>query len=160
LLPWKSNNYYIIWVCVCSNTYPAWSVLAPYYTVTVARLVLPYFTILSHKRHDFSKKDFFNVKSVYWFSSQLLSETYLILCRTEHDIINVLRSSYKVPVSCHILMNSNETGIFSTDFCKMIKYQILWKSAQWKQICTMWTERQTDRFDKANSHFLQFCECA
>jgi hypothetical protein len=29
LLPWKSNNYYIFWMCVCSLRYPAWNSHAP-----------------------------------------------------------------------------------------------------------------------------------
>ena len=41
---------------------------------------------------------FLNTKCVFWFSVQLLSETFLILRRTERDIIkNVYRSSCKVP---------------------------------------------------------------
>jgi hypothetical protein len=39
-----------------------------------------------------------NIKCVFWFSLQVLSETFLILRRTERDIItNVYRSSCKVP---------------------------------------------------------------
>jgi len=40
-----------------------------------------------------------NTKGVFWFSLQLLSETFLILRRTQRDmLINVYRSSCKVPV--------------------------------------------------------------
>jgi hypothetical protein len=43
-------------------------------------------------------KNVLNIKSVFWFSLQLLSETFLILRRTERDIIiYVHRSSCKVP---------------------------------------------------------------
>jgi len=42
------------------------------------------------------------------------------------------------------------------------------KYVQWKLSCSMWTDRQTDRYmsgwtgrhDKANSNFMQICECA
>ena len=37
-------------------------------------------------------------------------------------------------------------------FLKLLKYQISWKSAQWELSCSI----QTDRHDKANSHFTQF----
>ena len=40
-----------------------------------------------------------NTKCVFWFSLQILSETFLIVRRTERDMIkNVYRSSCKVPV--------------------------------------------------------------
>jgi hypothetical protein len=67
--------------------------------VLLASLALPYFSTLSHKRHDFRKKVIDNKMSVLIFSLQLLSGTLLILRRTERDIIiNVRRSSCKVPV--------------------------------------------------------------
>ena len=63
---------------------------------------LQYFPTLSHKRHDFrggGEKKSFNIKCVSLSSLQLLYETFLILRRTERDIItNVHRSSCKVPV--------------------------------------------------------------
>ena len=44
-------------------------------------------------------KTLLNTKCVFWFSVQLLSETFLILRRTERDMIkNVYRSAGKVPV--------------------------------------------------------------
>jgi hypothetical protein len=65
----------------------------------VACPAVPYFSTLSHKRHDFQeKKKLFNMKCVFWFSLQLLSETFLILRKIQRDIINVHRSSPKVPV--------------------------------------------------------------
>jgi hypothetical protein len=40
-----------------------------------------------------------NIKRVFWFSLQVLSETFFILRRTERDIaINVQKSSSKVPL--------------------------------------------------------------
>jgi hypothetical protein len=55
---------------------------------------------LSHKRQDFrGKKMLLNIKCVFWVSLQLLSETFLILRRSERDMIkNVHRSSCKVIV--------------------------------------------------------------
>jgi len=44
-------------------------------------------------------KKLLNTKCVFWFSVQLLSETFLILRRTERDMIkNVYRYACKVPV--------------------------------------------------------------
>jgi hypothetical protein len=62
------------------------------------------------------------------------------------------------------LSSFSENGIFITDFRKILKYQISWKSVQWKQSCPMRmdgrTDGQTDRHDEANSRFSQFCERA
>jgi hypothetical protein len=58
-----------------------------------------YFSTLSHKWHDFRKKKLLNTKRVICFSLQLLCKPFLILRRTEGDIIiNVYWSSCKVPV--------------------------------------------------------------
>jgi hypothetical protein len=77
---------------------------------SVACLAVPYFYTLSHKRHDFWKK-LLNIKCVFWFSVQLLSETFLILRRIQRDIIiNIHRSLRKVPL---LLSDFNETWVFS-----------------------------------------------
>jgi hypothetical protein len=67
------------------------------------------------------------LKTVFWFSLQLLSETFLLLRRTERDIIiNVHRFSWKAPVK--FLSDFNETWIFSTDFQGILQYQISFKT--------------------------------
>ena len=66
---------------------------------SVASLAAPYFSALPIKRHDFRKKMLLNIKCVFWFSLQLLFETFLILRIIQRDIvINVKMSSCKVPV--------------------------------------------------------------
>jgi hypothetical protein len=56
------------------------------------------------------KKYILNTKRVFWFSLQLSSDTFVILRRTERDMItNVYWSSCKVSV---ILWDFNETWIF------------------------------------------------
>jgi hypothetical protein len=64
-----------------------------------------------------------NIKCVFRFALQILSEILLILRRIQGDIIiNVHRSSRKVPI---ILVNFKETwGFSSTEFRKILKYQI------------------------------------
>jgi hypothetical protein len=73
---------------------------------SVACLTVPYFSTLSHKRHDFREKVIEHKMCVLIFS-QLLFETFLILKRIQRDIIiNVHRSSCKVPL---LLSDFNET---------------------------------------------------
>ena len=48
----------------------------------------------------------------------------------------------------------NETWILSTDFRKVVTYQIKWKSVRYERSCCL----RTYRHDEANSRFSQFCK--
>ena len=62
------------------------------------------------------KKKLPNIKCVFWFALQLLSEVFLTLRTIQrHIIINVRRCSCKVP---SFLSDSKETWIFSIDWKK------------------------------------------
>ena len=50
-----------------------------------ANLAAPYFSTLSHKRHDFKKRNFWKL-NVFSFFLQLLSETSQILRRIQRDV--------------------------------------------------------------------------
>jgi hypothetical protein len=95
-LHYKSNKYYIFLVCVCSLIYPAYSAHAPYCHLWPVRL----YNIFSHYyiNDTIFKKKLLNMKCVFWFSLQLLSETFLNIRRTERDMIGtVYWSLCKVP---------------------------------------------------------------
>jgi hypothetical protein len=66
---------------------------------SVASLALSHFFILSHKRHDFRKRNVLEHKICVLIFIKPLSEAFLILRITARDIIiNAQRSSCKVPV--------------------------------------------------------------
>jgi hypothetical protein len=125
---------------------------------------LQYFSTLSYKRHDFrgggggeftvNKKfcflccfghccgvgggwfwDLLYTKCVFWFSVQLLTETSLILRRSW----TTWSKMYMV-----FLSYFNKSWTFSTDFRKILKLKISWKSVQREPSCSMRTDRQTD----------------
>jgi hypothetical protein len=99
LLPWKSNKYYIF--CVCNLSYPACNARTPLYTV-ISGLSgsTTFFHIISYTARFSRKKKVTEHKMcVFWFSLQLLTETFLILRRIQRDIVtNIHRSSSKVPI--------------------------------------------------------------
>ena len=99
----------------------AWAVLHCHlWPVRLYRVFLHYLI-----NGEIFKKMLLNTKCVFWFSLQLLSETFLILRRTERDMIKNLNwSSCKVP---DILSDFNENWIFLTDLRKIFKCQISWK---------------------------------
>jgi len=100
----------------------------------------------------FLEKSYWTWK-VFWLSLQILSEPFFIPTRINWDIINMHMSSCIYPL---FLSDFNETFIFSTDFWKILIYQISWKSVEWESNFSMQTHRWTDRHNEANSCFHNF----
>jgi len=73
----------------------------------------------------------------------VLSKTFLIIRRIERDIIqkNYIGIHVNYPL---FLPDFNETWIFSTDFWKILEYEILRKSIQSVPGCSMLTDRQNE----------------
>jgi hypothetical protein len=91
----------IVWVCVFLpwlSSIKSASFLRRITWSSVACPAIPYFSTLSHTRHDLRRK-LVNTKRVFWFSLQRLTDTFLIVRRIQRDIITYgYRSSCKVPV--------------------------------------------------------------
>jgi hypothetical protein len=77
-------------------SYPACQAHVPRHMPSVASHTVQYICTLSHKRHDFRKKEgsYLNLKCV-----DTTLKTFLILRRTEQDITNVHKSECKLPVT-------------------------------------------------------------
>ena len=150
----ENHEYYTTWVnYICSLRYPACNAHAPYCHLRPA----PFYKIFPHYLINgtiLEKKILLNMKCVFWFFLQLLSATFLILSRTDCDMIKMYIGQHiKYPL---FLSGSNETWSFLTDFLKIFKYQISWKSIQWELSCCIWT----DGHDEAHSRFSQLFERA
>jgi len=121
----------------------------------------PYLQIFptSHKRHEVKKlkKKLLNTKCMFWFSLQNLSKIFFILRRNERVIIKHTHTHtphththtyiyiyivlhVKYPLFLSLL---DETRTFPTDFLKILKYQISWKSLQWEPSYSTRTDRRT-----------------
>jgi len=69
-------------------------------------------------------KYLFNIKCVFWFSLQLVSEKFFILKRSEGDtIINIIGVYVKCPL---FLADLNETWILTSNSCKLNKERPTW----------------------------------
>jgi hypothetical protein len=101
----SSNHCYsgkVVWiayyVCTFSLSFPTWKAHAPCYIVICdlsgSTEFFPHYLI---NGKIFGKK-LLNVKFLFWFTVQTLSETFLLLRRIrKYVIINMCRFSYKIP---------------------------------------------------------------
>ena len=128
LLQWKSNKFYIFWVCVCSRMYPACNAHAPCHLRPA-----PLYSIFPNYLVNGTNfgRTLLNT-NVFWLSVRLLSEAFLIRRRTERDVIqNVRQSACEVPV---ILVRVQWNLNFLARFSKNTQISHLMK------ICSLGTE--------------------
>jgi len=123
---------------------------------SVTWLTLPYIFHITSQWHDF-RKMFLNIKCLFWFSPQSLSQTFLILRRTERYMIkNTLVFMLKYPLS---LSDFNVLGFSRLIFEKYsnIKSHENPSSVSHVVPCER-TDRRTDWHAEAKSRFSQFCK--
>ena len=104
----------------------------------VACPALQYFSILPHKQHDFREKEVTEHKMcVLIFSTTFVwSISHSNKKWAKHDkMYSGLHVKYPL-----FLSDFNDAWIFLTDFRKIPKYKISWKSVQWEPSCSMRTD--------------------
>ena len=100
-----------------------------------------YCFILSHKRGDLKKK-LLKMKCVPSFSATFvwnISHSMKKWARYDNKCI-VVYVTYPL-----FLSDFNATWTSLTDIRKILRYQISWKTVQWKSTCSMWTDGRTNR---------------
>ena len=125
----ESNKYCIFWVCIFSLSYRGYNAYAPYCHLWPVRFynIFPHY--LTNGTIFEKEKSLLNIKCVFWFSLQLLSETFLILRSNERDAMKMyigLHVKYLLFLSDF----HHGTWIFMKCFQKILKYQISRKYVQ------------------------------
>jgi hypothetical protein len=153
LLQWKSNRYYVPWVCVCSLKYATCNAHAPYSDLWPALLynIFPNYLV---NGTIFDKKKILNIKCVFFIFSTKFSETFLILKTTErHTIKNVNCFSCEARYSCQVVMKRMFNDSF---FAKYSNIKFRENPLSRSRVVPCGKTGTT----KANSRFSQFYESA
>jgi hypothetical protein len=128
-------------MCVCSFNYPACNAHAPYCHLWPVRF---HNIFLHYLKNGRIKKQKIEHKMCVF---DLLYKFCLKHFSFQEDLSEIWSEKYVGLHAKYTLFLSffNATLIFLTDFLKMLKYTIAWKSVQWELTCLMRTDRQTWR---------------
>ena len=110
--------------------------------LSVANPDLQYFSIFSYKRKDFREKKVIERETCVFISSTAVNLKHFLFFWASYDKKYMYWSSCQVPL---FLSDLKGIWIFSTDFRKVIKYQISWISSSGsRNVPCERTDRQTD----------------
>jgi hypothetical protein len=109
----------------------------------MACLDLPYFSTLSHKRHDFRGKNYLIWNLCFNFLYNIFFLKYFSFWEEFSEISSKMYTGLRVKYPS-FLSDFNETWIFDTHFGRILKYNVSWQSVQWKQRCSMRTDGRKD----------------
>jgi hypothetical protein len=142
---------------VCKFKYPAGNAHTPYCNLWPARLhnIFPTF---SHRRHAFRQNAIEYKVCVLIFSTTFpWNSSHSRKNSARYDQKCKLVLALKYPL---FLSDFNETWIFLTDFRKILKHQISWKSVQWEPSFSMRTDRRTNRRTNMTMLIVALCKFA
>jgi len=90
----------------------------------------------------------FEKNKSYWIQNACFDFFYKFIWNTSHSKKNWATCNKKrigFNVKCLLFLSDcNESWIFSTDFRKILKHQLLWKSVHWEPGYSVRTDRRTD----------------
>jgi hypothetical protein len=156
LLPWKSNKYYIFWVCVCSLIYLPSNGVGRIKWSSVACLD-------PHIPSPYVVSGTIFEKNIYWTWHECFDFLYNSVWNISNSKKNRARYCYICTyVGLHIkyllfLSYFNEKlifSIFSTDFLKYSSIKFHENPSNGNRVVPC---GYTDRHDDANSRYTQFC---
>jgi hypothetical protein len=113
------RTYMCLYACL---SYPFWKsrIFSPRFVLSSAACLVYHISLHYLIKGRIFGENVLNIKCVFGFPLQILSETFLILRRIQRDIIiNVHRPLCKVPL---LLSDFNETWISLTEFGKLLQY--------------------------------------
>jgi hypothetical protein len=109
---------------------------------SVANPALQYFSTLSHKRYDFRKEVIEHKMCVLVFCITLVWN----ISRSKKKWVRFYCKFTYVSSKVALHMSDfNVTWLLPTDFPKLLKYEISWKSVVWEARCSIRTEGRTGR---------------
>ena len=147
---WKSNKYYIFWVCVCSLSYPTCTLKCYIMLSSVACRLLQYLSTLSHERHNFRVK--VTEQKMHFFIFSWDSVWNISQCNKNSARYHKCTEVYMWSTHYYFQIWM-KFEIFQQVFQKYSNIKIH-EIPSSSMRADRWTDRQIGIHDKDNSHFF------